>query len=208
MGPENFEAKSTMTSTREDGSQRSYEMKMLKSGKDKFRIYFLKPSAVAGQEILRSGDNNWLYLPQLKRSSRIASRESFQGGDFNNADILRVNYQIDYSALLIEANEAKGQSLLELKSKSDSSSYDKIRIWVDTKTGAPHQADFFGSSGKKMRSAEYLNYEKLDGKVARPKLIKMKNELIPSRVSELSYSSFKVDLTIPEIRFAQTDLGK
>src|SRR5262245_6626877 len=101
MGPESFEAVTEMTAHREDGSTRTYKMRVLKGGRDKLRIWFLEPAAVRGQEMLRQGENLWVYLPNLKKPTRLASRESFQGGDFNNADVLRVNYQADYQAQVL-----------------------------------------------------------------------------------------------------------
>ena len=208
MGPKNFEAEVRMTSTREDGTTRSYDMKMIKLGNDKFRIWFLKPLAVAGQEILRVGENNWLYLPNLKRTSRIANRDSFQGGDFNNADILRVNYREDYLPSVLKDTSVPNSAALELKAKSNSSSYDKIHLWLNPENGAPLKAQFFGTSGKMLRSAEYSNPKMLDGKLARPVRIVMKNEIVPARKSELEYSVFKTDVSFPAQRFSQTDLGK
>ncbi|MFZ9521535.1 MAG: outer membrane lipoprotein-sorting protein, partial [Silvanigrellaceae bacterium] len=89
MGPTNFESSAKMMARREDGTIRNYEMRFVKKGNEKFRIWFKGPAAVAGQEVLRVGDNSWVYLPNLKRATRIANRDSFQGGDFNNADVLR-----------------------------------------------------------------------------------------------------------------------
>ena len=87
MGPENFEAQFIMTAHRDDDSERSYKMRVLKSGSNKLRIWFSEPASVKGQEMLRQGENMWVYMPNLKRAVRMASRDSFQGGDFNNADV-------------------------------------------------------------------------------------------------------------------------
>ena len=57
--------------------------------------------------MLRNGDNLWVYIPNLKRATRVALRDSFQGGDFNNADVLRVNYEADYTGKLIDAGAAR-----------------------------------------------------------------------------------------------------
>ena len=59
-----------------------------------------------------------------------------------------------------------------------------------------------------LRSAEYSNPKMLDGKLARPVRIVMKNEIVPARKSELEYSVFKTDVSFPAQRFSQTDLGK
>src|SRR5512133_3460151 len=114
MAPGAFDADAQMTSTREDGSSRTYAMRMLRGSSDKFRIWFREPASVKGQEMLRSGDNMWIYLPKVKRATRIASRENFQGGDFNNADVLRVNYATDYTGKVVPS-DAAGTVLLELK---------------------------------------------------------------------------------------------
>src|SRR4051812_20830907 len=71
MGPSRFQAVSLMMAHREDGTERTYEMKFLRGEGDRFRIWFEQPSAVKGQEMLRSGDNLWLYLPSLKRATRV-----------------------------------------------------------------------------------------------------------------------------------------
>src|SRR5687768_14084313 len=77
MSPPNFESASAMTAHREDGSTRTYKMHVLKSGRDKLRATFKEPATAKGQEMLRNGENLWLYMPNLKRSVRVASRDSF-----------------------------------------------------------------------------------------------------------------------------------
>ncbi len=67
MGPENFDSVSQMVAHRDDGSERAYKMRVLKSGKDKMRVWFQEPAAVKGQEMLRQGENLWVYMPSLKR---------------------------------------------------------------------------------------------------------------------------------------------
>src|SRR4051812_27096401 len=128
MGPAHFEGDFAMTAHRADGSARTYEMKAWKSGDDKFRSLFSSPSNAKGQEILRVGDNFWVYMPNLKRAVRLAARESFMGGDFNNADVLRVNYSADYVASV--QGEATGTVTLELKAKSGAAAYDRILLTV------------------------------------------------------------------------------
>src|SRR6185437_16026127 len=100
MGANTFEGEFAMTSHRDDGSERTYVMRIVKTGTDKMRLWFSEPASVKGQEMLRQGENLWVYMPNLKRALRVASRDSFQGGDFNNADVLRVNYAADYTPSL------------------------------------------------------------------------------------------------------------
>jgi outer membrane lipoprotein-sorting protein len=207
MGPRTFEAESQMTSWREDGSSRTYELRMLKAEDDKSRVWFKSPASVKGQEILRVGDNLWVYLPNVKRATRMANRESFQGGDFNNADILRVSYSKDYTAKRV-ASEVPETWALELKAKSQETAYDAIKLWLRKSDGLPVKAQYFGTSGQMLRSAEFSDYVEFEKGYQRPAKVVMRNELVKSRRSELVVKSLKRGVDAPAQRFTQTDLGR
>lgn len=207
MGPTNFSAEMRMTAFREDGTIRTYSMKALKAGEDKFRIAFYEPSSVSGQEILRVGDNTWLYLPKLKRSSRLANRDSFQGGDFNNSDVLRVNYQKDYSALMA-VSELPDTYKIQLKSKNKETSYELIELWFSKANQVPLKGLYYGTSGKVLRSAIFKNLKIFGLDYQRPALVVMKNEVIPTRYSELEFMKIDIRANIPPQKFLQTDLGR
>ncbi len=207
MGPKTFESESKMTAHREDGSERTYVMKMLKGDEDKFRIWFKEPAAVKGQEILRSGENLWVYIPNLKRATRIANRDSFQGGDFNNADVLRVNYSQDYDAKL-GASDDPQTHLVELKAKSANTSYDAIKLWVRKSDLQPVKGQYFGTSGQMIRSAEFSEFQELDKGYVRPARVVMRNELVKARYSEFRTTSLKLNVAAPAQRFTQADLGR
>lgn len=207
MGPPSFEAETVMTATREDGTTRVYEMRMLKRDLDKFRVYFTGPAAVKGQEILRLGDNAWVYLPNLKRATRIANRESFQGGDFNNADVLRVNYTADYTGTLVPS-DLEGTWCVQLKARSQETSYDAITLYVRKGDLMPVKGRYFGTSGKLIRSAEFDQVQEFRKGFSRPARVVMHNELVPARKSELLMKTLRLDVEVPAQRFSQTDLGK
>jgi outer membrane lipoprotein-sorting protein len=206
MSPAFFESESEMTAHREDGSTRTYKMHVLKSGRDKLRATFKEPATAKGQEMLRNGENLWLYMPNLKRSVRVASRDQFMGGDFNNADVMRVNYEADYDPKLEPT--ADGQ-LLTLKAKTPSAAYDVIKLWMTKgKDAQPTKAEFYASSGKLLRSAEFNDVKDFGKGLVRPSRIKMKNELQKERWSEISWSKMEVREEIPTQRFVVDDLGR
>lgn len=207
MGPRTFESESSMTAWREDGTSRTYVMRFLKSEDDKFRIWFREPASVKGQEMLRVGDNVWAYLPNLKRATRIANRDSFQGGDFNNADVLRVNYTRDYSAKLVPS-DVPDTYALELKAKSPDTAYDAIKLWVRKVDGMPVKGQYFGTSGQMLRSAEFTDFTEFDKGYSRPAKVVMRNEVTKSRRSEMVMKSLKLNVDTPAQRFTQSDLGK
>jgi outer membrane lipoprotein-sorting protein len=207
MGPKTFEAVSSMMAHREDGSERTYLMRMLKSEDDKFRVWFQEPSSVKGQEMLRNGENLWVYLPNLKRATRIANRDSFQGGDFNNADVLRVNYAADYTGKLAPS-EVPETYLLELKAKNSGTAYDAIKLWVRQSDFQPVKGQYFGSSGQMIRSAEFSEYREFEPGYLRPARVVMRNELVKARYSEMVIRSLKLKVDAPPQRFSPTDLGR
>lgn len=207
MGPENFESAATMTATREDGTTRTYKMTFLKKGSEKFRVWFQGPSSVAGQEVLRVGDNSWVYLPNLKRATRIANRDSFQGGDFNNADVLRVNYKADYTAQLGSSGKEE-QWLVELKAKNSGTAYEAIKLWIRKADFMPIKGEYFGTSGKILRSAVFSEFKQFAKGYTRPARVVMKNELIPTRQTELLTHSMNVSVNPPSQKFSLSNLGK
>lgn len=211
MSPPAFEADSRMIAHRDDGSTRAYKMRIQKSGTDKLRSRFLEPASAKGQEMLRNGENLWLYMPNLKRAVRVASRDQFMGGDFNNADVLRVHYEADYTATLGKSDKPD-EALLELKAKGPQVAYDAIKLWMNvakgTKEAQPIRAEFYAASGKLLRSARYEDVKVLGDGWARPTKIVMKNELQPARWSEMTWDAGEIKKEISAQRFVLDDLGR
>ncbi|QSQ21966.1 outer membrane lipoprotein-sorting protein [Pyxidicoccus parkwayensis] len=205
MGPASFEGVMVMTAHREDGSTRTYRMKVMKSGADRFRAWFQEPAASRGQEILRVGDNSWVYMPNLKRALRIANRDSFQGGDFNNADVLRTNYTRDYDAKLVSEDAQAYQ--LELHAKTDEAAYDRINLWLSKAEGIPLKGEYYTVSGKLLRTAEFMEVRDFGG-LRRPSRVLMRNMIVTQRFSELTFDRFDVRESLPSGRFVLDDLGR
>lgn len=206
MAPRTFDALMTMTAHRQDGSTRSYRFRVLKSEDDKVRTWFLEPASAKGQEMLRVGDNQWVYMPNLKRSLRIASRESFQGGDFSNADVLRVNYFADYTATLVPSGSAATWAV-ELKARTPEAAYDRILLWMTKADRQPVRAEYFAASGKLLRSAVFEDVKSFRG-VRRPARVVMRNELATNRFSELNTLDIQVDVPVNAQQFVLDGLGR
>jgi outer membrane lipoprotein-sorting protein len=182
-------------------------MRVLKAGSEKLRIWFSEPAAVRGQEMLRQGENLWVYLPNLKKPTRLASRESFQGGDFNNADVLRVHYEADYKAQVLPKTSVPDAWELELVAKTGEAAYERIKLWMRKSDGMPVKGEYYASSGKMLRAAEFADVKSFGG-FRRPARIVMKNMLNPKRWSEMLMSSFNPKVSPPAARFVLDDLGR
>ncbi len=208
MAPPTFKATGVMTAHRDDGSTRAYKMTFLKGSEDKSRVWFSEPAAVRGQEMLRNGDNFWVYMPNLKRALRLASRDNFQGGDFNNADVLRANYAKDYEGTVKEDATKPDLWLVELKAKHADAAYDSIKLWV-TKSplGLPVRGEYFTSSGKLLRSADFTDVKDFGNGLVRPAKTVMRNEIATQRFSELVWEAVDVKAPVTDTKFGLSDLG-
>lgn len=206
MSPRTFDGLLVMIAHRQDDTTRTYKFRALKSQDDKIRTWFFEPAAAKGQEMLRVEDNMWVYMPNLKRALRLASRESFQGGDFNNGDVLRVNYVADYNAKLIPAEDDK-LWLLDLTAKSKEAAYDHIKLWMTKDKQQPAKAEYYAASGKILRSAKFEDVKTFHG-LERPAHMTMRNELATKRYTEMMWLDLKLDLDVPAQKFVVDDLGR
>jgi len=206
MSPVSSEALMSMVTHRQDGTTRTYKMRSLKAGNDKLRMWFLEPASAKGQEMLRVGDNLWVYMSNLKRALRLATRESFQGGDFSNGDLLRVNYRADYTAQLIPSGDDQLWAL-DLAAKSDEASYTRIKLWMSKTKKMPVRAEYYAASGKLLRSATFGDIKTFHG-VEVPTRITMRNELATKRFSEMFILDRKTNVEVPEQTFVLDSLGR
>ena len=207
MSPKTFEAVMEMTAHRQDGTTRSYKLRVLKLGNDKLRAWFLEPASSKGQEMLRVDDNMWVYMPNLKRALRIASRESFQGGDFNNGDIMRVNYVADYTAKLLPESTPSSVWVVELSAKSSEASYDRVRLWLDKDKRLPVKAEYYAASGKLLRSASFEALKSFYGFEWLSRIV-MRNELVIKRFLEMTMVDLWAGVEAPAQKFVLDDLGR
>ena len=206
MSPKTFDSLMTMVAHRQDGTERRYKFRALKLGNDKIRLWFFEPAAAKGQEMLRVGENMWVYMPNLKRSIRIASRDSFQGGDFNNGDALRVNYVADYDPKFADSGDAK-LWMLELTAKTRDAAYDKIKLWLRKDDSGPARAEYYAASGRMLRSAQFADVKDFHG-LRRPSHIEMRNELANKRWSAMNTLDMKLNIEVPPQKFIVDDLGR
>ena len=84
----------------------------------------------------------WLYIPNVGKPMRITSLQSVVGGVFNNADILRLDFSVEYCEI---SEEGEGY-LLDLKAKTGAVAYDRLKMGVDKKALVP-MVECYAASG-------------------------------------------------------------
>ena len=143
--PGSFEAYRKLVNEEPNGKKKEFIFYSVKKDKDKMALLYLAPASDKGRATLRLGDNMWLYIPNVGRPIRITSMQSVVGGVFNNADIMRLEYTVDYDAGLLEETEA--EYVLDLKAKTKDVAYDKLKMWVHKDPVVVSKVECYAASG-------------------------------------------------------------
>ena len=182
---------------RDDGDNQTSELEMvlidkaggqrvrsLKSaGKDKGKdslsiIFFASPADVKDTGFLtydydQSGkdDDQWLYLPALRKTKRIASEDksgSFMGSDFNYSDMTKPDLEkFDYT--LKREVEVEGQKTWEIEAvprtdaTADETGYSKGVAWVRQDNYIAIRAVRWVYKSNRMKFLQIKKLEKIDG---------------------------------------------
>lgn len=204
LAPPNSKFTYAFTNHRLDGETVKYEVTFQMKDPNHTHGYFTVPEREKGREILRMGDEMWTFMPSVGKAVHIADRESFAGGDFSNADILRVDWTSKYSVELLKT--LPNQAIYEMKAKSPDAAYAKMRVWVDKKSGQPVQQRYYDSKGTLLKQCSYAEVKKF-GEIERPSFLVMEN-VITKQKSELRVLAVSALGTIPDSRFRADNLGK
>lgn len=205
VAPPAYEARIEMVAHRPGGDEKRYVYRVWKKGDDRLRLDFDEPRVLSGHSALRRGDDLFRYIPSLRRSMRISAREDFEGGDFRNADILRVNLSRDYSVTRMQRED--DQYVLDLEARSREASYDRVRLWVRARDLMPVQQHFFTRSGRLLRTLSYGEPRRY-GDHVRPSRLVMRNAVTRGSYTVLRLLSFDVVDDIRESRFRVDSLGR
>ena len=183
--------------TRDDGDNGVATMKMILIDKHKNRrvrdmkkyskdkgediysaIFFLSPSDVKNTAFLTydyddgaKDDDQWLYLPALKKTKRIASSDksaSFMGSDFTYSDMTSRTIE-DYSYKLVKESKVGKHKVWIIESKPkkqitiDETGYTKSYMFVRQDNFVVIRALHFMTDGGKKKYMDVKKLKKIDG---------------------------------------------
>ena len=197
LQPESFESYRKLINIEPSGAKREFLLFTLKKGNDKIVSLFLSPASEKGRATLRLGDNMWLYIPNVGKPVRITSLQSVVGGVFNNADIMRLDYNVEYDVQNIEDN--KSEYVLELKAKTGAVAYDKLKMSVDKKTVVPTQIECYAATGLLIKTLYFKERKPFDDNVMRPSIIETDSPLYKGYQSLLAYARVKKRVVPDEV---------
>lgn len=194
----------------------SYSQEGLSGKGDKSLIEFNKPLDVKGvkfltHEKISSNNDQWLYLPALKRVKRINSSNksgSFMGSEFSYEDISsREPTKYTYSKEAKEVNlEGKTVYMYERYPKDENSGYTKQILWVEKNHFLIVKIDFFDRKKELLKTGVYKWNEKT-GTTYRAKEITMNNHQ-NKKGTILKYLDDKIHLNLDESLFTKRMLTR
>jgi hypothetical protein len=197
LQPESFESYRKLINIEPSGAKREFLLYTLKKGHDKIASLFLTPASEKGRATLRLGDNMWLYIPNVGKPIRITSLQSVVGGVFNNADIMRLDYHVEYN---VRALEQKPESyFLDLKAKSDAVAYDQLKISVEKKTLVPTKIECYAATGLLIKTLYFKEIKPFDQGAMRPSIIETDSPLYKGYQSIMVYAQVKRRVVADEV---------
>ena len=187
--PVSFESYRKLINEEPDGSKKEFIFFTVKKGKDKVAMLYVSPASEKGRATLRLGDNMWLYIPNVGKPIRITSMQSVVGGVFNNADIMRLDYSVEYDATILEQNTS--EYVLNLKANSRTVAYDKLKMWVDKKNIMVTKVECYTATGTLIKTLEFKDVKNFGDGIMRPAVIETSSHLYKGYRSLMIYSGMK-----------------
>jgi len=189
LQPETYEMYRKLINIEPDGSKKEFVLYSVKKGSDKMVALFLSPASEKGRSTLRLGDNMWLYIPNVGKPIRITSLQSVVGGVFNNSDILRLDYNTEYSVAGVE--EQDGAYILDLKAKTNSVAYDRLKMQVDKKAMVPTSIECYAASGMLIKTLYYKDIKDFGDGLMRPSVLETDSPLYKGYKSVMVYAKIQ-----------------
>lgn len=151
---------------------------------DRSLTVFHEPRDIAGTGFLSwtklaGDDDQWLYLPALKRVKRIASTNrsgAFVGSEFTYEDLLADEVEkYDYRWLRDEPIGAEPSYVVERRPLYADSGYSRQLLWIDQAEFRTLRIQYFDRDGQLQKTLELEQYRQYEERFWRAQLMRMEN---------------------------------
>jgi outer membrane lipoprotein-sorting protein len=189
LEPPSYEMYRKLINVEPDGRTKEFILFMVRKGNDKVAGVFLSPPTDKDRAMLRLGDNMWLYIPNVGKPIRITSLQSATGGVFNNADILRIDFGAEYN--VEQLRDSAGEYLFDLKAKTRSVAYDRLRLWASKKALLPTKIECLTEAGMLIKTLHFKDTKDFGDGIVRPSVIETDSPLYKGYKSIMIYAEIK-----------------
>jgi outer membrane lipoprotein-sorting protein len=166
----------TMTLINNRGEQRVRNLSQFIKNDDKVEkkiMFFLSPADVRNTSFMNwsytngRADDQWIYLPALRRVRRISSDSKddyFMGSDFTYDDLGDRHPNLDTHKILQEETiEGKACYVVESAPKDANYMYSKTITWVMKDNFLGLKREFYDDRGRLLKTLALKNYERISG---------------------------------------------
>ncbi len=216
-------SKITMKLINEKGQERvrkiAYFEKRDKDDNRNTLVKFQFPADVKGTGLLTlehkgSEDDQWLYLPALRKTRRISASDkgdSFMGSDFTYEDMEQEDLD-EFEYKLLGTEDINGEPCYRIEgiavseSKKKETSYSRREIWVRKGDFVLLKINYYDKKGNFLKTLTVADIKVINGKPRAHKIV-MEN-LQRRHKTELIYEEIKLDQGISDNLFTERQLAR
>jgi len=194
---------------------RSKSLEVTNDG-DKNLTIFDRPEDVKGTALLTfshksDDDDQWLYLPALKRVKRIASDNKsgpFMGSEFAYEDIASQEVEkYTYKYLRNEPLDGEDMFVFERYPVAKKSGYTRQVVWMDTSEYRIHKIDYYDRKDSLLKTLTISGYQRYLDKFWHPDEMMMINHQT-GKSTELSWKNYRFATGMTDRDFDQNALKR
>ncbi|WP_444996109.1 outer membrane lipoprotein-sorting protein [Aliikangiella sp. IMCC44359] len=187
-----------------------------KDNGDKSLTIFDSPKDVKGTAFLSyshivTPDEQWLYLPALKRVKRISSSNKsgpFMGSEFAFEDLSSFEVgKYTYKYLRDEIFNGQNTFVIEYYPTYKHSGYKRMVSWIDQAEYRVLKTDFFDRKGELLKTLAYNDYQQYLGQYWRSHRMLMVNHQ-SEKTTELVWSNYQFKVGIDDSSFNRNGLKR
>lgn len=183
---------------------------------DKSMSIFDRPRDVKGTAFLSythktDSDDQWLYLPALKRVKRISSRNksgSFMGSEFAYEDIS--SQEVEKYTYKYIKDDSCGENncfVIERDPVDELSGYTRQVVWINKKEYRPEKIDFYDRKNSLLKTLTYKGYQQYLNQYWRADEMYMQNHQT-GKTTLLSWSDYKFSTGLTKRDFDKNSLKR
>jgi outer membrane lipoprotein-sorting protein len=183
---------------------------------DKLLTIFDKPKDIKGTAFLTfshkfEDDDQWLYLPTIKRVKRVSARNksgSFVGSEFAYEDISSQEVE-KYTYKWIRDEVYQGQECFVIERfplDKKNSGYIRQVVWIDKREYRNLKIDYFDRKDFLLKTQTFTEYEKYADRYWHANEMKMVNHQ-NGKSTDLLWSNYTIGVGLDEKNFTKSRLG-
>ena len=182
---------------------------------DKSLVVFDNPNDIKGTALLShanilDADDQWLFLPALKRVKRISSANKsgpFVGSEFAFEDFtsLELN-KYDYTYLREDDLDGVNTDVLERRPRYENSGYTRQISWVDQDVYQVRKVEFYDRRGDLLKTLSMKDYKNYDG-VWRSQRMEMVNHKT-GKSTDFIYGDYEFSVGLDDGDFVKGRLAR